>query len=85
MTRREQTRLLGLVSKPPRGSKIEAAKRYGVDLTLTIRRLGLTPTQRAREMEGALRLVEELQRSTCSTKDVQRKTKPTHIDRQTLN
>jgi hypothetical protein len=57
------------------GSKIEAAKRYGVDLTLTIRRLGLTPTQRAREMEGALHLVEELQRSTYSTKDVQRKTK----------
>ena len=63
MTRREQTRLLGLVNKPPRGSKIEAAKRYGVDLTLTVRRLGLTPTQRAREMEGALRLVEELQRA----------------------
>jgi len=28
-----------LVNKPPRGSKIEAAKRYGVDLTLTVRRL----------------------------------------------
>jgi len=63
MTRREKTRLLGLVNNPPRGSKIEAAKRYGVDLTLTIRRLGLTPTQRAREMEGALGLVEELQRA----------------------
>ncbi len=54
-------KLSAMVNNPPRGSKIEAAKRSGVDLTLTIRRLGLTPTQRAREMEGALRLVEELQ------------------------
>ena len=68
MTRKEQTRLLSLVNKPPRGSKIEAAKRYGVDLTLTVRRLGLTPTQRAREMEAALRLVEELQRAAYSIK-----------------
>jgi hypothetical protein len=68
MTRREEARLLELVNNPPPGSKIEAAKVYGVDLTLMVRRLALTPTQRAREMEGALLLLEELQRATRSTR-----------------
>ncbi len=68
MTRREEAHLLDLINNPPRGSKIEAAKLYGVDLTLNIRRLGLTPTQRAREMEGALLLVEELQRAARSVR-----------------
>ncbi len=67
MTRSEEARLLELINNLPRGSKIEAAKHYGVDLTLTLRRLKLTPAQRAREMEGALLLLEELQRSSGSS------------------
>ena len=63
MTRRQEKRLLELIKDPPRGSKIAAAKRYGVDLTLNVRRLRLTPTQRALEMEGALRLFEQLRRA----------------------
>jgi hypothetical protein len=59
----QQARLLELVANPPAGSDIEAAKKYGVDLTLNIERLLLTPTERVREMEGALRLMEELQRA----------------------
>ncbi|HEV2988360.1 MAG TPA: hypothetical protein VG759_07955 [Candidatus Angelobacter sp.] len=59
----QQARLLELVANPPPGSDIEAAKKYGVDLTLNIERLLLTPTERVREMEGALRLMEELQRA----------------------
>jgi hypothetical protein len=68
MTRREEKRLLELIKNPPRGSKVEAAKRHGVDLTLNVRRLALSPTQRAREMEGALLLLEELQRAARSTR-----------------
>ena len=64
MTREEQQRLFDLVANPPPGSKIEAAKQYGIDLTLNLRRLALTPTERIREMEGALRLVMELRRAT---------------------
>ena len=64
MTQEEQQRLFDLVINPPPGSKIEAAKEYGIDLTLNLRRLGLTPTERIREMEGALRLVMELRRAT---------------------
>jgi hypothetical protein len=64
MTVDAQYRLFNLVNNPPPGSKIEAAKLYGVDLTLNLRRLALTPTERVREMEGALRFVEELRRAT---------------------
>jgi hypothetical protein len=60
----QRDRLLELVAHPPPGSKIEAAKQYGVDLTLNVRRLLLSPTERMREMEGALRLVEEMHRAS---------------------
>ena len=59
----QRDRLLELVANPPPGSKIEAANKYGVDLTLNVGRLLLTPTERMRDMEGALRLVEELRRA----------------------
>lgn len=68
MTVEEQTRLYALVQNPPQGSKIEAAKRYGIDLTLTLRNLALTPDQRVKEMEGALRFVKDLQRAARRTK-----------------
>jgi hypothetical protein len=35
MTREEHERLYALVQNPPPGSKMEAAKVYGVDLTLS--------------------------------------------------
>jgi len=56
MTLEEQKRLYELVQNPPPGSKIEAAKQYGVDLTLNLRRLAMTPTERVQEMEAALEL-----------------------------
>ncbi len=60
MTREEQQRLYDLVSNPPPGSKIEAAKKFGVDLTLTLRNLTLTPEERVKEMENALQFAENL-------------------------
>lgn len=55
------SRVYELVANPPPGSKIEAAIQYGVDLTLNLRSLELTPTERVREMEAVLRFVEALQ------------------------
>lgn len=52
--------MLHLVSHPPSGSKIEAARKHGIDLTLTLRNLELTPAERVREMENALRFMEAL-------------------------
>ncbi len=63
MTWKEQQRLFDLVANPPPGSKIAAAKEFGIDLTLNLRSLAMTPTERSRAMEDALRLVEELERA----------------------
>jgi predicted nucleotidyltransferase len=60
MTREEHERLFELVNNPPPGSKMAAAKAYGVDLTLTVRSLALTPQERVREMESALQFAENL-------------------------
>ena len=49
-----------LIANPPPGSKIEAARDYGVDLTLLVNNLRLTPDQRVRKMESAMRFAEQL-------------------------
>jgi len=59
----ESERLLDLIANPPPGSKIEAAIKFGVDLSLNVRSLQLTPAERVLEMERALRLVEALQKA----------------------
>lgn len=69
MTFEEQKRLYELIQAPPPGSKIEAAKEYGVDLTLNLRSLALTPTERVLHMLGALRLVEELEKAWTRVTD----------------
>jgi len=45
---------------PAPGSRIEAAKTYGIDLTLVIRQLQLSPTERAREMEEYAEAVDKI-------------------------
>ncbi|MCU1306813.1 MAG: hypothetical protein JWN45_1508 [Acidobacteriaceae bacterium] len=56
----EQNLLFELVNNPPKGSKIEAAKEFGVDLTLNLRSLRLSPAERVQEMENALKFSEQL-------------------------
>lgn len=60
MTREEHERLYELINNPPPGSKIASAKEFGIDLTLLLRSLTLTPEQRALAMEDALRFAENL-------------------------
>ena len=45
---------------PRPGSKIAAAKEYGIDLTLLIEKLRLSPAERARRMQGVIELAEEV-------------------------
>jgi hypothetical protein len=68
MTLELQHRLYELVMNPLVGSKIAAAKEFGIDLTLNLRRLSLTPTERALEMEGALEFMEDLQQAAAQLK-----------------
>jgi len=60
MTAAERERLIGLINNPPPGSKIAEAKEYGIDLTLLVRRLELSPTARLEELESAQQFIEEL-------------------------
>jgi hypothetical protein len=63
MTSEEQQRLWDLIQNPPPGSKIEAARAYGIDLTLNLRSLQLTPTERAEAMNSALEFAQEMRKA----------------------
>jgi hypothetical protein len=63
MTREQHKRLYELIQNPPPGSKMEAAKNYGIDLTLLLHSLTLTPEERAQEVEAALRSAEALRKT----------------------
>jgi hypothetical protein len=67
MTTEELESVLELITNPPPGSKIEAAKEYGVDLTLLAANLALTPEERVRAMESALRLIEDVREALRQT------------------
>jgi hypothetical protein len=45
---------------PAPGSRIEAAKKYGIDMSLVITQLRLTPAQRAEKMESASEAIEQM-------------------------
>jgi len=45
---------------PAPGSRIEAARNYGVDLTLLVEQLRLTPAERARKLESASTALERV-------------------------
>jgi hypothetical protein len=45
---------------PAPGSRIEVAREYGIDLTLLIDQLRLTPAERARKLESAATAMERV-------------------------
>jgi len=45
---------------PARGSRIEAARSYGIDLTPLVEQLRLTPADRARKLEEASMVLERV-------------------------
>jgi hypothetical protein len=53
MTSDERDALIALISDPPRGSKLAAARDFGMDLSLFVSSLELTPTERARRLSAA--------------------------------
>ena len=50
---------------PRPGSKAAAAQEFGIDLTLLIGRLKLTPEQRLEELQQAMRSFTDLQREVA--------------------
>ncbi len=53
---------------PKPGSKIAAAQEFGIDLTLLVENLRLTPDQRVRRLQSAMYGVEELLKSSKQRK-----------------
>jgi hypothetical protein len=51
---------------PKPGSKAAAAKEFGIDLTLLLRQLRLTPQQRLDELQSAMESMEELAKARKS-------------------
>jgi hypothetical protein len=63
MSPQEYDRLARLIADPPKGSKLAAAKEFGIDLTLLLENLRRTPTERVDAWLSALAFHEELQRA----------------------
>lgn len=53
---------------PKPGSKIAAAKEFGIDLSLLVENLRLTPDQRVRRLQQAMYGVEELLKTSKQRK-----------------
>jgi len=64
MTEEERDWLVRLINNPPPGSKLAAAKEYGIDLTLLLSTLQMTPTERLTQLQVAQSFCEELRRAT---------------------
>jgi hypothetical protein len=60
MDKTQRDELIRLITSPPPGSKIAAAKEFGIDLTLLVRMLELTPTERLQNLASAQALFQEL-------------------------
>jgi hypothetical protein len=63
---------------PKPGSKVAAAKEFGIDLTLLIGTLRLTPDQRVRNLQQAMYGLEELLKASRQKKS--KKNGPTRTD-----
>ena len=61
MDKAQRESLIRLITSPPAGRKIAAAKEFGIDLTLLVRTLELTPTERLQELAAAQAFVQQLQ------------------------
>ena len=57
---------------PRPGSKIEAAKEFGIDLTLLVRKLKLTPEERIRELDDFVETVEQIRRQNPKLRRIKR-------------
>jgi len=63
MNTRQSKQAIELITNPPPGSKIAAAREFGIDLTLLLENLALTPTERLKKLSAAQAFYEELRRA----------------------
>lgn len=63
MNTQQRDRGVELIMNPPLGSKLAAAKEFGIDLTLLLENLALTPTERLQKLWAAGVFYEELRQA----------------------
>ena len=51
LTPQQRAMILALINDPPPGSKIAAAKEFGIDLTLNLRQLSMTFDEQLKQLE----------------------------------
>lgn len=64
MTPKQRKLAYELITNPPPGSAIAAAKEYGIDLTLLVENLDLTVAQRLRKLYSIATFLEKVRQST---------------------
>jgi hypothetical protein len=60
LTPEQLARAEACLLNPAPGSRIEAARNYGIDLTLLVEHLRLTPAERASKLESASKALEQV-------------------------
>jgi hypothetical protein len=60
LTPKQLARAEDCLLHPARGSRIEAARDHGIDLTLLVEQLRLTPAERARKLERASTVLDQV-------------------------
>jgi hypothetical protein len=63
MTPEQEKLAYELIENPPPGSKLAEAKEYGIDLTLLVQNLKLTPTERAQKLADGACSIQELRQA----------------------
>jgi len=54
---------------PPPGSALEAARNFGIDLSLLAERLRLSPEERLRDLHQVMRALEQIRGAARSERD----------------
>jgi hypothetical protein len=68
LTPEEFARAEARLRNPAPGSRIEAAQRFGIDLTLLIERLRLSPDERLRTMLDVIKVAESVRGAARRTR-----------------
>jgi hypothetical protein len=68
MTARQRKLAYELITNPPPGSDIAAAKEYGIDLSLLVENLDLTVAERLRKLHSVATFLRKMQQSNGSGK-----------------
>ena len=63
MTPKQRKLAYKLITNPPPGSDIAAAKEYGIDLTLLVENLDLTVAERLRKLYSVATFLEKMRKS----------------------